>query len=140
MAALQHIFCRCREELFLQRRDRHRLAEEIALAFLAAHGDEQIGGFVPCDPARDADVRQPARHRSEVRDAVGAQVEDPADGNRAHDGDEPAGDRFDPALEDDERRLDVFNTLDELKDAIPEELYTSIAQYLGGEDVEILDI
>jgi len=43
-------------------------------------------------------------------------------------------------FEDDERRLDVFNTFDELKDAIPEELYTSIAQYLGGEDVEILDI
>lgn len=43
-------------------------------------------------------------------------------------------------FEDDERRLDVFDTLDELKEAIPEELYTSIAQYLSGEDVEILDI
>ena len=43
-------------------------------------------------------------------------------------------------FDDDERRLDVFDTLDELKDAIPEELCTSIAQYLGGEDVEILDI
>ena len=43
-------------------------------------------------------------------------------------------------FEDDERRLDVFDTLDELKDAIPEELYTSIAKYMGGEDVEILDI
>ncbi len=43
-------------------------------------------------------------------------------------------------FEEDERRLDVFDTLDELKDVLPEELYTSIAQYLGGEDVEILDI
>ncbi len=43
-------------------------------------------------------------------------------------------------FEDDERRLEVFDTLDALKDAIPEELYTSIAQYLGGEEVEILDI
>jgi len=43
-------------------------------------------------------------------------------------------------FEGDERRLDVFESLDELKEVIPEELYTSIAHYLGGEDVEILDI
>jgi len=43
-------------------------------------------------------------------------------------------------FEGDERRLDVFESLDELKEVIPEELYTSIALYLGGEDVEILDI
>ena len=43
-------------------------------------------------------------------------------------------------FEDDERRLDVFDTLDELKENIPEELYESIAKYMGGEDVEILDI
>jgi len=43
-------------------------------------------------------------------------------------------------FEDDEHRLDVYDTLDELKDKIPEELYESITKYLSGEDVEILDI
>ena len=43
-------------------------------------------------------------------------------------------------FEDDEHRLDVYDTLDELKDKIPEELYESIVKYMCGEDVEILDI
>ena len=43
-------------------------------------------------------------------------------------------------FEDDEHRLDVYGTLDELKDKIPEELYESIVKYISGEDVEILDI
>jgi EXLDI family protein len=42
--------------------------------------------------------------------------------------------------EDDEHRLDVYDTLDDLKDNIPEELYESIVRYNNGEDVEILDI
>ena len=42
--------------------------------------------------------------------------------------------------EDDEHRLDVYDTLDDLKDTIPEELYESIVRYNNGEDVEILDI
>jgi EXLDI family protein len=44
------------------------------------------------------------------------------------------------SLEDDEHRLDVYETLDDLKDNIPEELYESIVRYNNGEDVEILDI
>lgn len=40
----------------------------------------------------------------------------------------------------DEYRLDVYDTLDELKDNIPEEMYEAITRYLKGEDVEILDI
>ena len=43
-------------------------------------------------------------------------------------------------FEDDEHRLDVYDTLDQLKDNIPEELYDSISKYTSGEDVEILDI
>jgi EXLDI family protein len=43
-------------------------------------------------------------------------------------------------FEDNELRLDVYDTLDELKDNIPEELYESIVRYNNGEDVEILDI
>ena len=43
-------------------------------------------------------------------------------------------------FEDDEHRLDVYDTLDELKENIPEELNESIAKYMSGEDVEILDI
>ena len=43
-------------------------------------------------------------------------------------------------FEDNEHRLDVYDTLDELKDNIPEELYESIVKYNNGEDVEILDI
>ncbi|HLH62858.1 MAG TPA: EXLDI protein [Ktedonobacteraceae bacterium] len=41
---------------------------------------------------------------------------------------------------EDERRLEVFETLEELKEQIPEELYEAIAQYLKGGDLEILDI
>jgi EXLDI family protein len=42
--------------------------------------------------------------------------------------------------EDVELRLDVYDTLDDLKDNIPEELYESIVRYNNSEDVEILDI
>ena len=43
-------------------------------------------------------------------------------------------------FKDDEYRLDVFDTLDELKEHIPEELYEAIVRHVNGEDVEILDI
>ena len=43
-------------------------------------------------------------------------------------------------LEENEHRLDVYDSLDDLKDSIPEELYESIARHTNGEDVEILDI
>ena len=43
-------------------------------------------------------------------------------------------------FEDDEHRLDVYDTLDDLKENIPEELYESIVKYMSGDDVEILDI
>jgi EXLDI family protein len=40
-----------------------------------------------------------------------------------------------------ERRLEVFENLETLKEAIPEEMYESVARYLQhGEDVEFLDI
>jgi len=42
--------------------------------------------------------------------------------------------------EDDEHRLEIYETLDDLKGQIPEELYEAIAQVLSGDDVEILDI
>jgi EXLDI family protein len=42
--------------------------------------------------------------------------------------------------EDTELRLDVYGTLDELKENIPEELYDAITRYLEGDEVEILDI
>lgn len=42
--------------------------------------------------------------------------------------------------EDIEMRLDVYDTLDDLKENIPEELYDAITRYLKGGDVEILDI
>lgn len=42
--------------------------------------------------------------------------------------------------EDDEQRLEVYETLDDLKDQVPEDLYETIAQVLSGDDVEILDI
>ncbi len=42
--------------------------------------------------------------------------------------------------EDDEHRLDVYDTQDDLKENIPEELYEAIVRYINGEDVEILDI
>ncbi len=41
---------------------------------------------------------------------------------------------------EDDQRLEVYDTLDELKEQIPEELYEAIAQYLRGGDIEILDI
>lgn len=45
------------------------------------------------------------------------------------------------AYEPDERRLDVFENLETLKEAIPEEMYESIARYLQhGDDAEFLDI
>lgn len=43
-------------------------------------------------------------------------------------------------FEDDEHRLDVFDTLDDLKEHIPEELYEAILRYINQEDVEVLDI
>jgi EXLDI family protein len=40
-----------------------------------------------------------------------------------------------------ERRLDVFENLEALKEAIPEEMYESVERYLRqGDDVEFLDI
>ena len=42
--------------------------------------------------------------------------------------------------EDTELRLDVYDTLEELKENMPEELYDAITRYLKGDDVEILDI
>jgi EXLDI family protein len=42
--------------------------------------------------------------------------------------------------EDMELRLDVYDTLDDLKESIPEELYDAITRYLRGGEVEILDI
>lgn len=45
------------------------------------------------------------------------------------------------AFEPEERRLDVFENLDALKEAIPEDMYESVARYLQqGDDVEFLDI
>lgn len=41
---------------------------------------------------------------------------------------------------EDEQCLEVYETLDDLKEQIPEELYEAIAQYLKGGDIEILDI
>src|SRR5215471_9089290 len=43
-------------------------------------------------------------------------------------------------FENDEYRLDVYDTLEDLKENIPEELYEAIVRYLNGDDVEILDI
>ena len=42
--------------------------------------------------------------------------------------------------EDVEMRLDVYDTLDDLKENIPEELYDAITRYLRGGEIEILDI
>jgi EXLDI family protein len=65
----------------------------------------------------------------------------------------PANDRWDwdwdwdwslhdlaSSYKDDEYRLDVFDTLDDLKESIPEELYEALVRYLQGEEVEFLDI
>ena len=42
--------------------------------------------------------------------------------------------------EDVEMRLDVYDSLDDLKENIPEELYDAITRYLRGGEVEFLDI
>jgi EXLDI family protein len=45
------------------------------------------------------------------------------------------------AFEPDEQRLDVFENLETLKEAIPEEMYESLARYLRhGDDIEFMDI
>ena len=54
-------------------------------------------------------------------------------------GDQSSNDRS-SSYEDDELRLEVYDTLDDLKENIPEELYDTIVRYLKGDDVEILDI
>jgi EXLDI family protein len=52
-----------------------------------------------------------------------------------------AGSGWSAAYEAEERRLDVFENLETLKEGIPEEMYESIARYLQhGDDVEFLDI
>jgi EXLDI family protein len=44
-------------------------------------------------------------------------------------------------LASEERRIDIFENLETLKDAIPEEMYESVMHYLHhGDDVEFLDI
>lgn len=40
----------------------------------------------------------------------------------------------------DEHRLDVFEDLEALREAIPEEMYESIVRYLHGDEIEFLDI
>jgi EXLDI family protein len=46
-----------------------------------------------------------------------------------------------PAFEPEERRLEVFENLESLKVAIPEDFYESVVSYLQhGNDIEILDI
>lgn len=40
----------------------------------------------------------------------------------------------------DEHRLDVFENLEALKEAIPAEMYESIVRYLHGDEIEFLDI
>ena len=67
---------------------------------------EQPRRVAPAHAAGEADVRQTARHRTEDRHSVGAQVEDPADGDRADDGHEAARYRLQPASEHDQRRED----------------------------------
>lgn len=42
--------------------------------------------------------------------------------------------------EADEHRLDVFENLDALKEAIPAEMYENIVRYLHGDEIEFLDI
>ena len=37
-------------------------------------------------------------------------------------------------------RLDVYESLDQLRENVPEELFDAITRYLKGEDVEYLDI
>jgi EXLDI family protein len=65
-------------------------------------------------------------------------------GNRDWDWDWSHGDKssydWSAYYEDTEMRLDVYDTLDDLKENIPEELYDAITLYLRGGEVEILDI
>jgi EXLDI family protein len=42
--------------------------------------------------------------------------------------------------DEDEYRLDVYESLDQLRENVPEELFDAITRYLKGEDVEFLDI
>jgi EXLDI family protein len=42
--------------------------------------------------------------------------------------------------EDNELSLDVYDTLDELKEHIPEDFYESVVEALNGAEIEILDI
>ncbi|HEV2583523.1 MAG TPA: EXLDI protein [Ktedonobacteraceae bacterium] len=42
--------------------------------------------------------------------------------------------------DDEEYRLDVFESLDQLKENVPEELFDAANRYLNGEDAEFLDI
>lgn len=44
------------------------------------------------------------------------------------------------AFEPDEYRLDVFENLEAVKEAIPEDMYESVVRYLQGDDIEFLDI
>lgn len=51
------------------------------------------------------------------------------------------GSGWSAAYEPEERRLDIFENLETLKEAIPEEMYESVARYLQhGDDIEFLDI
>ena len=43
-------------------------------------------------------------------------------------------------FEADEHRLDVFENLEALREAIPEDMYENIVRYLHGDDIEFLDI
>jgi EXLDI family protein len=42
--------------------------------------------------------------------------------------------------DDDEYRLDVYESLDQLRENVPEELFDAVNRYLKGDDVEYLDI
>ena len=65
---------------------------------------QQQHGVVPGDVLRQADVRQPARNGPEDRDVVRCEVEDPAERDHPDHGDEAAGNRLEPAPEDDQDR------------------------------------
>ncbi len=54
----------------------------------------------------------------------------------------PSGWQYDwwSYYQDDELRLDVYESLDDLKENIPEEMFDAIVRYLQGGDIEILDI
>ncbi|HEU5383295.1 MAG TPA: EXLDI protein [Ktedonobacteraceae bacterium] len=48
--------------------------------------------------------------------------------------------RWSAHLGADEHRLDVFENLEALREAIPEDMYESIVRYLYGDEIEFLDI